>query len=121
MTRSFLWPHNASMKTILALALLFLVSCGSDDEPPTKGEYCDALASARCNRAVACAATSSFNACFTEFKLPCCASSRTCDARTNASAAEVYRKLNMCTVALSSQACAEVEEATLPAICVSSS
>lgn len=104
---------------LIALAFLALAACGSDEDPVSKGEYCDSTGQAYCDRVIACGFTDSFNACFQNFKQACCLADRSCDFMSTRSVAQQNESVRNCSSALSKQSCQEVQTQTvLPAACL---
>lgn len=97
------------------VAILMLVaSCGSDDVQLTKGEYCDAVSRATCNRAVTCK-LQTFDACFQSVKSGCCLNNGSCSAKITEADME---RADRCTDALGFYDCGELQRGVLPATCL---
>jgi hypothetical protein len=100
------------MRILLALALA-CVTCGGDDAPMLKGEFCDRMGDLVCSRAAACQ-LETYNACFQGFKGACCGNSGTCQAEAPG-AEQIVAK---CTSAMPNHSCNELRTGVLPAACL---
>lgn len=100
----------------IAVLVLALVSCGGDDDRYTKGEYCDAVTTAACRRAVACG-LDTFDGCFQGVKASCCITNGTCGLV----ATETDRdRADRCSAAMPGHACSEIARGVLPSVCLTS-
>ena len=105
-----------TMAILLGVGLFWMSSCGSDSDPITKGEYCDATGSAFCHRIETCQ-VATFNACFQNFKGACCINDGSC-GQVAMDAAALRALESKCTAALSAEACSEAAASVVPAACL---
>jgi hypothetical protein len=97
------------------VAILMLVAaCGADEPGHTKGEFCDAVSTATCDRASHCK-LQTFDACFASVKAGCCLNNGTCAAAVTEAD---MKRADRCRDALVFYECSELQRGVLPATCL---